>query len=57
MIIHRATKQDIADLAQYSENFEVDPLKIKIRRRDQSLSNELKLLGFDQDGIRNLDGE
>lgn len=32
---YRATEDDIAELAQYSENFEVDSLNIKIRRRDQ----------------------
>ena len=32
---HRATEEDIADIAKYSENFELDPLKIKIRRRQQ----------------------
>ena len=32
---HRATEEDIADVAQYSENFELDPKNIKIRRRDQ----------------------
>ena len=32
---HRANEYDIAELAQYSENFEVDSMNIKIRRRDQ----------------------
>jgi hypothetical protein len=29
-------------------------MKIKIRRKDHKVSNDLKFLGFDQDGIRNL---
>ena len=49
---HNATKEDIAEVAQYSENFELDPKKLKIRRRCQY--NEFKLLGFNQNGIRNL---
>jgi hypothetical protein len=32
---YHATEEAIAEVAQYSENFELDPLKIKIRRRDQ----------------------
>jgi regulator of nonsense transcripts 1 len=32
---YHATEDDIAELAQYSENFEVDSKSIKIRRRDQ----------------------
>lgn len=30
-----ATEEVIAEVAQYAENFELDPMKIKIRRRDQ----------------------
>jgi hypothetical protein len=32
---YHATEDDIAELAQYSENFEVDSMNIKIRRRNQ----------------------
>jgi hypothetical protein len=32
---HRATEEDIAEIAKYSENFELDSMKIKIRRREQ----------------------
>ena len=55
MKMNNARERDIADLEKYSENFELDPLKIKIRRKQQVVSDELKILGFDQDGIRNLD--
>jgi hypothetical protein len=51
---NRATERDIAEIAKYSENFELDPNNIKIRRKSQLLSNELTVLGFDQDGIRGL---
>jgi hypothetical protein len=30
-----ATKKDIVDIAKYSENFEIDPKNIKIRRKNQ----------------------
>ena len=51
---NKATEKDIALIAKYSENFELDSLNIKIRRKSQLLSNELTVLGLDQDGIRNL---
>ena len=51
---NKATEKDIAEIAKYSENFELDPKNIKIRRKSQLLSNEVTMLGFDQDGIRNL---
>jgi hypothetical protein len=51
---YKATEKDIALIAKYSENFELDSLNIKIRRKSQLLSNELTVLGLDQDGIRNL---
>jgi len=33
----------------------LDPKKIKIRRRNKEVSQEIKVLGFDKQGIRNLD--
>ena len=32
---YHANEEDIAEVAQYSENFELDSKNIKIRRRDQ----------------------
>ena len=39
-------------LAQYSENFEVNNLKI--RQIPKIVNAKLRMLGFDQEGIRNL---
>ena len=52
MRYNSATEQDIIILAQYSENFEVNNLKI--RQIPKIVNAKLRMLGFDQEGIRNL---
>ena len=56
MIMNKAKKIDIVEIAEYSQIFELDPEKNKIRRKTQTqlFSKELTMLGLDKNGIRNL---
>ena len=42
-----ATAEDIIEISAYTDGFELDPLKIKMRRKERSLNSDLKILGFD----------
>ena len=42
-----ATEVDIIEISAYTDSFELDPLKIKMRRKERSLNLDLKILGFD----------
>jgi hypothetical protein len=49
-----ATHQDLDFLQHYAENFEIDKTKLKIRKKILLVNEEIRLLGFNSAGIRNL---
>ena len=50
----RAAQHHIVEITPFTDVFELDSLKIKIRKKAKSLNNDLKVLGFDKEGIRNF---
>ena len=57
MAKYHACERDLIELEPYSQNFELDPKKIKIRRKRFEINTKIKVLGFDQEGIRNFTNE
>jgi hypothetical protein len=54
---HRISSDMVKNISNYSNVFELDPLKFKIRRKEQTINQDIKLLGLDKEGIRNLSVE
>ena len=42
-------------MAKYSENYEVDELGIKIKQKNREINEDIRILGFNENGIRNMD--
>lgn len=45
---------DIAEAAKYSFNFEISQDKNCLRKRQQEMNEQCRLLGLDAEGVRNL---
>lgn len=50
----RADCHDVVEVANFTSVFELDQQKTKIRKKDRILNNDLKFLGLDKEGIRNM---
>ena len=54
---HHATDRDLKELQKFSMNFELDPIGYMIRQKPKVVNQQLTLLGFDNEGIKNLTKE
>lgn len=54
MKFFKATVQDIKEVVEFAENFEIDSMGIKIRKKNREVNEAIKILGFDETGIRNM---
>lgn len=52
-----ATSDDVELLEQYAETWELDKNKVMIRQKTRVVNNQIKLLGFDEDGLRTMSKE
>ncbi len=54
MKFFKATVQDIKEVVEFAENFEIDSMGIKIKKKNREVNEAIKILGFDETGIRNM---
>ncbi len=54
---NQATSDDIEILEQYAETWELDKNKVMIRQKTRVVNNQIKLLGFDENGLRTMSKE
>ncbi len=51
---YNATIEDIKAIAKCAINFEINKNGLLIRQKLKNLNESVRILGFDNDGIRNL---
>jgi hypothetical protein len=54
MAKYNVTFLDILAIEPYAENWELNPTKLLVRKRTMVVAPELKLLGLNEEGIRNM---
>lgn len=54
---HSATVEDVEMLEQFAETWELDKNKFMIRQKRRVVNNQIKLLGFDENGLRTMSKE
>jgi hypothetical protein len=54
MADNNASFLDILAIEPYAENWELSPTKLLVRKKTMVVAPELKLLGLNEEGIRNM---
>lgn len=51
---NKTTREDVIMLEIYADTWELDANKVMIRQKTRVVNNQIKLLGFDEEGLRNM---